>query len=96
MNFKIDTASKIISISEAVNISQLVKVLKSWLPNGAWKKYEIRAETFLFSNPIVIQRPFWYETPPSIFTPYVTTVDSGMMSVEATLTTTNFCVSLEE
>ena len=64
MNFQINTKAKTITLEENVNIFELLKVLKAWMPNGEWKSYQIAAvETSIGMSPIIIDRPFWYDRP---------------------------------
>ncbi len=61
MKLQLDTTAKTIKISEKVNLSEFMEMIKQILPGETWKEYSIEVTTiFEWSNPWIIQP---YTTP---------------------------------
>jgi len=55
MKLQIDTTNKIIRIEEAVNLNELLKMVKALFPNDTWKEYKLETAVIKeWINPIVV------------------------------------------
>ncbi len=68
MKLLLDVTEKTITIEESINIAELIKMVKSLLPGGEWKKYGLICKEIVnWVDPVVIERPYWnrpYPTSP--------------------------------
>ena len=65
MKITIDTTAKTISISEEINLSELVETLKNLLPADTWKEYKLITEKEINWYPYVPSYPNYIYTNPT-------------------------------
>ena len=97
MKLQLDTTNKTVSIESDIKISQLIKTLKSLLPND-WKDFTLKTNVTIqnWSNPIYIEKQIIREREYPQYQPYPITylatnqgdtceLKSGLFNVETTL-----------
>jgi len=69
MKFQIDTESKVIKLTESVNLKIFIKTIKKLFPNNEWEDYTVETDVeVVWNNPIVIDRYNPYPNYPWITT----------------------------
>jgi len=74
MKIKLDTEQKTIQVESNVNLGELINSLRKLLPNGLWKKFELKSEvinTTIWPNPIIIKEKQYIERWPHDNYPYL-------------------------
>jgi hypothetical protein len=97
MKLQLDTTNKTVKIENDIKVSQLIKTLKSLLPND-WKDFTLQTNVTInnWSNPIYVEKQIIREREYPWYQPYPITylatnqsdtceLKSGLFNVETTL-----------